>query len=273
MDLVTRLLLGGLQLTAACSEADSQLQVAPLREMIGAALSATPPDPTFNEQLDRLANKKSIPSMEILRELALLTRTRVANTDAEVLLEHTTQAIEALLAVRGVIGAPCCTTAMIDLVGSTIFRLLGYLVVASAKPMVIVVGSGAGRGSRTEIPIGQSGILGNMALAHVAGKEYLHWRTSHYFRLPPDPRMRRYEDWIPDEVAQAQTIEVYRRQVAGEEPLYTITNQVINFPHTVSLSSVEIRLAPGEQFSSGTQTTVCDGERRTLLTVEQVSIK
>lgn len=273
IELVTKLLLGLFHISVACDNRHSRLRLLPLDTMLEIAFEGSIPRELLTPVSRSLAAPEHVQKLSL--ELNALGNAidEAAAQDSMIFerFERAVNAIETLFVISSITHNLALSEVRVLIHSSMVFRFFRYIVLSapSERPVVVLVGGVASAEERLEIPL-EPETFSRFQLAYVNDDPHPRWKTDLWVRLPPDPYKRRFTDWLPDELVGAGTIELYRRQIPGEGPVFTLNTERVEYPRSLSTPTLELLLEPSGSGLYGWRTTVHDKFQALLLIAERV---
>lgn len=272
MDLASRLLAGALQLSLISGEPSSRLRAVPTADLLAHALSPLVAPELIAQAARALGDGGA--QAGALDPVADAIGAAASDDGARLRLEGAAAAIEALLALHAAAQGGGLESARARVAGPGPFACLAYMVLSrpGALPLTILVGGGVAAGARLAIPLEGSELAGQLELSYLAGDGGPRWRTSLWVRRPPDPIRRRLGEWSDDSLADAPTLELYRRQTPGEGPVGVIATEDCPLPHTLATPVLDLLLDLPDGRARAVRTTVRDKYQAPQLIAERVLV-
>lgn len=272
VDLVSRILLGALQLAVASEGRQSRLRVPPLPTLLTTALGAMVPETLI--VLAARALRADAPPGALAQVAAAIDEAALRITGAHPRLERAGEALDSLLVLYGLIQEPTLHEASVQLGSPELFAYLASIVVSrpGERPLMVLIGSGSVSEERLEIPLGGGELLEKLRMAYVAGESQPRWLTELWVRRPPDPLRRRLGEWSRLEGAgdAPTTLEIYRRQLPGEGPVGLITTEPVELPHRLASASLDLNFDLRNTQVRVMRTTISDKYQAPMLIAERV---
>lgn len=272
-DLLTRLLFDLLHLSVVCDSRHSRLKLLPppdlLDAIFGGIVSKKLLDPISLAFRANETDQALAASLHALGEAIDSAAARDSSLFER--LERAAAALDTLFVISSATRAPALSEIQAQIASPMVFRLLRYLTLSSPAqdPLVVLVGSAASTEQRLEIPL-HSAALNRLQLGYALDDPRPRWKTDLWVRLPPDPYKRRFADWLPDELVGADTLELYRRQIPGEGPIFILATEPSAYPRSIATSTLDLRLNLSELGVGGRRTIVYDKYHTPLLIAERI---
>lgn len=268
----TRLLFDLLHLSAVCDSPDSRLKLLPLSDLLDAIFGGL----VAKSLLDRisLAFSAKETGPDLATSLSALDEAIDSAARDSTLFDRFERAIAALdtlFVIGSITRAPALSEIQALITSPMAFRFLRYLALSAPAelPIVVLAGSIASTEQQLEIPL-HSEALNRLQLGYALNDPRPRWKTDLWVRLPPDPYKRRFNDWLPDELIGADTLELYRRQIPGEGPIFILATEPIAYPRSIATSTLDLRLDLAEIGLGGRRTIVYDKYHTPLLIAERI---
>jgi len=270
VDLVSRILLGALQLSITSDTPASRLRVPPLATLLTTALGAMIHEPLIAQAVRALGGEAD--ADDLVPVGAAISEAALRVTGAHARLERAGDAIDTLLVIYGLAQEPALADVRVQIVSLDCVAYLSSVVVSrpGVSPLSVLIGSASVVGERLEIPLSGGDLLDNLRMSYVDGEGFPRWLTGLWVRRPPDPVRRRLEDWSGLEADSPTTLEIYRRQVPGEGPMGLITTELAGPPHQLASPGLELSLELLDSKARVVRTTIRDKYQVPLLVANRV---
>lgn len=270
LDTVSRVLLGAMQLSVASRTRSAPIRVPALATLLTAALDTIIGEPLVARAaaaLDGEADARDLDEVE-----AAITAAVLGITGAQTQLERAAGSLETLLVLASLAQDAGLEGVHMQLTTPDLFDYLAAVVLSrpGISPLTVLVGGALDPGERLKIPLAGGDLLDRLQMAYVADEGHPRWLTELWVRRPPDPVRRRIDDWSGPEHESPATLEVFRRQVPGDNPLGLITTELIALPHRLTSASVTLSLDMPAGEVRAVRTTVRDKYQAPLLVCERV---
>jgi hypothetical protein len=273
MNLVTRLLLDLTRLSALAQADHRRFEVAPPATLLHAVLGGT-----HGESQQRAAELafgggqgQAAALAQLSRELERVLREQEALQQVMQL----TAALETLLIAAGVLRERSLHAATVKLSEPLLFDALRLLRLGAVPdaPQHLLVGTLASAQTGLAIPLGLAAPLERLELIYEAALPTPQLRTDLWLRVPPDPNLRRLEDWTPAELAMAGRVELYRRRIPGPVPDAIIVSERVALPHTLNSGPCTLHLLDASGSMSAIRTTVQNKFKDPLVIIERILVQ
>lgn len=270
-DLTARVLFDIFHLSVACNSPNSRLKLLPLPDLLDIVFGGL----ISGELLDSvsLAFDEDTPDLTLRLSMFCKAIDAAATQDSTIFerFERAVNAIETLFVIQSITSNLTLSEVRVLIHSSMVFRFFRYIVLSSPaeRPVVVLVGGVASAEERLEIPLEQE-TFSRLQLAYINDEPHPRWKTDLWVRLPPDPYKRRFAEWLPDDLIGAGAIELYRRQIPGEGPVFTLNTERVEYPRSLATPTLDLLVEPAGSGLYGWRTTVHDKFQALLLIAERV---
>lgn len=268
MDLTTTLLCGLTRLTLLTRAGLSRIETEAPAALLGAALGGAAADPAAAFDLDLPALARGAARARLSTMIDAAQQDPTGRGRLAMLAETTAT----LLLADGILRAPTLGSVELRLNASRLIDAVRVLSLGGAPTgrRTLLIGSLGLSGQPLELPLGLAAPLEQLALVVEAGATRPRLRTQLWVGLPPDPDRRRLADWPAAALAGATRIELYRKQIPGQEPAATIVHETVALPRQIDARGAQVWLGGDAAVPEALRTTIYDMFQSPLVVVERL---